>query len=151
MDPNYYGTTDDGTDVYIDGNGNYTDENGTSLTLPPNTTLNLQGGGTATASGTNGTGTASAPIIAGGSSGTGLAASSNTSYLSGLSNVLAGVAKIVNPTTTVNPATGMPYTQAQLNALAAGSSTSVFGANLGSLLPILLIGGIAYLVVKHLK
>lgn len=89
------------------------------------------------------------PAPGGGGATTGGSSGFGTSFLTGLLNLGGQIAGIVRgPQPVVNPRTGQPYTQQQLQQLAGSQPTSVMGLNLGGALPLLLVGTLIYLVVR---
>jgi hypothetical protein len=104
MDP-YYGTTDDGTDLY-GSPGAFTDENGVSLGISSGTSVTLADGSfTSTGS------PVLNPTMGAPSSG------SSTSWLSGLGSLFGAIGTTFTNVTrataptgkTINPQTGLPY------------------------------------------
>ena len=96
----YYGTTDDGTDLY-GSPGAFTDENGVSLNVGSGTSVTLADGSSTTIAG--------APV------GATAPTSNNTSWLSGLGGLFGSIGTTLtnvtraNTNPRINPATGLAY------------------------------------------
>lgn len=160
----YVGTTDDGTDLYQGAPGTgFVDENGVGLSGI------ASGEGITTASGQQTSfggllnqispppsgGGAVPPILSPPTYSGSTPASSNTSTSTAIAaigtsfaSLAQAIGGVVNPPQAINPRTGLPYTQAQLQALAATSQQSVLGYNVGSFLPIVLVGLIIWVLIK---
>jgi hypothetical protein len=133
MNP-YYGTTDDGTDLY-GSPGAFTDENGVALSISAGTSLTLASGAAATIP---------SPAGASPSSPT----SSNNSWISGLGSLFGSIGTTLTNVTratkspTINPATGVPY---GINPATGQPVVSTAGQT--SLLLIVLVAVIAWAVI----
>lgn len=147
----YYGTTDEGTDLYVGAGGSFTDENGIPLAVPSGTNINLSNG-TAMV---YGSGSAASPPTSGPSTST----ASDTSTLAGLSDMFNAVGTAIGKSVTaLNPAkpTTLPgqvgsyvYNPQTGQYVPAVQGTAAVGTQ--SLAMLLVFGLVAVLAIKALK